>query len=1198
MHIYKPTYYKPNLNIMKNIFRILMAVAVLLTASCAKEDISSTIASGEANVTFTVDLPELGTRAYGDGSQVKTLRYYVYDGETLLEDLSTEDADEKVTLVKGKASFSLPLLKGMTYNILFWADSDEGHYSVGDNGIITVVNTDGHKIVANDETRDAFFAALKDFDPTEVTGTQSVTLTRPFAQLNAFATDVADVAKSGVTLNKSTITTKIYTTLNPFAAEDAEDVGGLTDVIMFVEGVNPESTNGQHLSMNYLLAPKGRCVANVTFTFNNEQGKTIDPLSLTNIPLQRNYKTNIIGKLLTASTDFTVTIDANFGTPDKIVATDALSLQEAINNAENGEQTQITLGGDIDLNDLMGLFSTRADEPTYGILIPAGKVIVLNLNEGARLYQSKEQTTAYSMIQNNGTLTIKGNGTISYADTGNGGNYVSNTIGNNGTLVVEGCTIVNNSSDDVAANGYPHVIDNNANLTINGGTLTNAKYSTIRIWCTTDDNTAVTINGGTFNGCIDFQTPSASANKGTLTITGGTFNADTYTKCATRLLGFGTDVDEMVANISGGTFKGAIKLNNYVGGEFNSKVYSITGGTFYVDPSEFVAPGYSAVESNGLWSIEFTPEAKIGETPYNTLKDAVAAVQDDETITVNHDITFDENTRTLNSGTWYDGLYYVGDKSFTIDLNGKTIGNDKNAVNDYLFNFKNEGTKANTINIKNGTLDAGTAAFCALCTSTTNTQKITINLDNVNLIGNHSNGAVAKIRGGAELNVNAGTVITGKDSYVGIEAVGNNTVVNINEGAKIYQNGTSSYVGSLAGASNNATLNVLGGEGVSANGGFIVMTSGGTVNISGGNWTANTDGTYANSNKSVLISQSAKGAKCTVNVTGGTFKGGYNCYGDAVGDATINISGGNFNADPKNYLVDGKIATEENGVWTVGNPAAKVGNTTYNTIDEAIAAWTHNATLTLLSDVTLSDVVTLKSTEHHILNLGTYTLTAASGKNAIEIIPNGEGAGTAAKSCLTINADATDPGSIEAGSKACIYYKKTNGINDRIMVTINGGVYNGTISSSSNNGGQACPYFVFNGGTFNKSINLTKAMLKVTGGIFHGMFSCTGDSTSHRLISGGTFKYWTFMTADAANKFAVGTEKQTYNVGVYVDDNGYLVVGGPVITEFGDKFAAKATNATKWSSYLQYSSAAANGLYYTNAEMAIKKHGEANVVLK
>ena len=64
---------------------------------------------------------------------------------------------------------------------------------------------------------------------------------------------------------------------------------------------------------------------------------------------------------------------------------------------------------------------------------------------------------------------------------------------------------------------------------------------------------------------------------------------------------------------------------------------------------------------------------------------------------------------------------------------------------------------------------------------------------------------------------------------------------------------------------------------------------------------------------------------------------------------------------------------------------AKVGSTEYATIDEAVAAWTNGSTLTLLANVTLSDVITLKSTEHHILNLGTYTLTAASGKHAIPL---------------------------------------------------------------------------------------------------------------------------------------------------------------------------------------------------------------------
>ena len=82
-----------------------------------------------------------------------------------------------------------------------------------------------------------------------------------------------------------------------------------------------------------------------------------------------------------------------------------------------------------------------------------------------------------------------------------------------------------------------------------------------------------------------------------------------------------------------------------------------------------------------------------------------------------------------------------------------------------------------------------------------------------------------------------------------------------------------------------------------------------------------------------------------------------------------------------------------------------------------------------------------------------------------------------------------------------------------------------------------------------------------------------------------------------SDKFTIGSSKGNFDRGVYVDDEGYIVVGGSVITEFGDKFKAKATNVSKAGSYLPYSSAAANGLYYTNAQIAIDKHGEANVVL-
>ena len=114
-------------------------------------------------------------------------------------------------------------------------------------------------------------------------------------------------------------------------------------------------------------------------------------------------------------------------------------------------------------------------------------------------------------------------------------------------------------------------------------------------------------------------------------------------------------------------------------------------------------------------------------TSASELAIAIENVKDGGIIALADNLTFDENSRTPNGGNWYEGLYYVGDKSFTIDLNGKTITNDS-SVNDYLMLFKNDGTKANTITIKNGTIEASSSAYCAICTAGNSTPQITNNL--------------------------------------------------------------------------------------------------------------------------------------------------------------------------------------------------------------------------------------------------------------------------------------------------------------------------------------------------------------------------------------------------------------------------------------------------------------------------------------
>ena len=375
------------------------------------------------------------------------------------------------------------------------------------------------------------------------------------------------------------------------------------------------------------------------------------------------------------------------------------------------------------------------------------------------------------------------------------------------------------------------------------------------------------------------------------------------------------------------------------------------------------------------------------------------------------------------------------------------------------------------------------------------------------------------------MNVKAGTVITGKNNYVGIEAAGNNTVVNIYDNVNIYQNGTGSYVGGIVGASQNATMNIYGGYGKSAKCGIIVMSTGATINVSGGEWIANNDGTVANDNNAVLVSQnnryeSSWACKSILNVTGGTFKGGYNCYGMGPGveadDAQINIKGGNFNADPTQYVVAGYEVT---GNYTVAKPQALVE------LESAIA---NGGNVTLPNDVTLLESLKIEKTVVLDLNGKTITaplfsafevkaggeLTLMNGKvvayestvRAIggkAVIESGEytSTGTALDSPATYrySLDCREGGELIVNGGT---FKSNNGmINVSSTVTINGGKFENIVEK-----------------TMTRHFAYVSAPLTINGGEFYGKanssaggcFFCGAAANGDIQIKGGKFtSLWT-----------------------------------------------------------------------------------------
>ena len=292
-----------------------MAVAVLFTTSCVKEDISSSIAGGEVEVTFTANLANLGTRTYGDGTKVNTLRYYVYDnaGNVLPNLCKIDKVEGNSDFANYKAIVTLKLVKGMTYNIAFWADCDKLYAFDGQT-----VSVEYDKVYANDETRDAFYAYVEGFDPMNPAGKENVDLVRPFAQLNAISTDaLSTLTANGLTLGTSTVKLTTYSTFNLAEGTVSGEKVTMLHPTAVSDLVSGSQTEVGLLSMNYFLAPEGGYTTDVEFIFENN--KSIDfGTSYTYVPLKRNYKTNVIGKLLTKSTDFTVEILPDFGGEETI----------------------------------------------------------------------------------------------------------------------------------------------------------------------------------------------------------------------------------------------------------------------------------------------------------------------------------------------------------------------------------------------------------------------------------------------------------------------------------------------------------------------------------------------------------------------------------------------------------------------------------------------------------------------------------------------------------------------------------------------------------------------------------------------------------------------------------------------------------------------------------------------------------------
>lgn len=338
-----------------------IAAAALLVTSCNDEMDNGLKTGDEGTVTFTAQLPsEMGTRAFADGLTAKHLQYAVYEAgqSTPLKVFGDE------TTVVGEAEMdnlkqtvSLKLTTGKTYDVIFWAADNSAKKPYTFDPLTQTVKIKYTNVYSNNDICDAFFKK----ETITVSGNQNVDvkLTRPFAQVNIGTDDFDAATIAGLNLTQTQVKATAGDILNLATGK----MEGTEATRTFKMKAIPTADDGafpvagyKYLLMAYIPISDTKETVDMTFGYNGKSSFR----SFTNVPLQRNYRTNIYGSLLTNSVDFNVVIEPAFSgefAHEVVSASTFAALKAAVANGQSvdAEKTLVLSGGQsetLNLGDL------------------------------------------------------------------------------------------------------------------------------------------------------------------------------------------------------------------------------------------------------------------------------------------------------------------------------------------------------------------------------------------------------------------------------------------------------------------------------------------------------------------------------------------------------------------------------------------------------------------------------------------------------------------------------------------------------------------------------------------------------------------------------------------------------------------------------------------------------------------------------
>ena len=306
-----------------------------------------------------------------------------------------------------------------------------------------------------------------------------------------------------------------------------------------------------------------------------------------------------------------------------------------------------------------------------------GQSVTLELNQ-------HEITTAYEEAIHinaaNVTLTIQ-NGTIrNYYNIGNysDGLYAFQNS-NNLTLTLDNVTL-DSRTQTLAVQG----LTSNSNVTIRNSTLNSDEqlgiYYPPKSGVLTIENSVITagtgvvVKGGTVNILGEETKIVTDGNKVVPEdyYTGATDGSSSLTMTGDALyVESGYNDRDIVVNVQNGTLKStnsyAIQMFVKTDEEVAVKRdVAVSGGTFSSDVSEYVADGYTMVESDDEYVVEplgpGNSVAQVGENYFDSLEEAISKAESGDTVVL------------LKSTTGNGNIYISDGREITLNLNGFNVG--------------------------------------------------------------------------------------------------------------------------------------------------------------------------------------------------------------------------------------------------------------------------------------------------------------------------------------------------------------------------------------------------------------------------------------------------------------------------------------------------------------------------------------------